>query len=140
MARSGPIVLVDDDEDDEQLLREALNELGIENSLVHFEDCEKAFEYLKATDDKPFLILSDVNMPKLNGIEFKRKIDADPLLRSKSIPFVFFSTSVNKMAIDIAYKEMTVQGYFQKANNFQELKLLINLIIDYWKVCHHPNS
>jgi response regulator RpfG family c-di-GMP phosphodiesterase len=140
VAKAGPIILVDDDSDDEELLREVLDQLGIQNKLIHFDECTQAFDYLKNTPDNPFIIISDVNLPKQSGVEFKRQIDEDPILRSKSIPFVFFSTSTEKKAIDTAYKEMTVQGFFQKTNSFHEFKTVISLIMDYWKLCKHPNS
>jgi CheY-like chemotaxis protein len=140
MARTGPIILVDDDPDDEELLREVLHHLGVKNKMIHFDDCFTAFDYLKNTTDKPFIILSDLNLPRQSGIEFKRRIDHDPVLRSKSIPFIFFSTSIEKKEVDIAYKEMTVQGFFQKTNSLQELKTVIKLIMDYWHWCRHPNA
>ena len=139
MAIDAPIILVDDDAEDKELLIEALDELGIKNKLIRFENCIIAFDYLLRTTDIPFIIICDINLPKKNGIEFKRQIDEDPLLRSKSIPFVFFSTSTDKKSVDIAYKEMTVQGFFQKPNNFQDLKRVIKLIFDYWQECKHPN-
>jgi CheY-like chemotaxis protein len=140
MAKSGPIILIDDDSDDKQFLAEALKELNIPNKVINFGDTQKALDFLKTTRESPFIILSDVNMPRLNGIEFKRKIDSDPQLRSKSIPFVFFSTVADKQAVDIAYKEMTVQGFFQKPNTFPELIKIISIIMDYWKICWEPNT
>jgi len=140
MPGTGPIILVDDDREDEELLRETFEELGIKNQLIHFDTCSKAFDYLIHTTDHPFIIISDINLPIKNGLEFKRQIDEDPLLRSKSIPFVFFSTTNDKKAVDIAYKEMTVQGFFQKPTTFQDLKRIIRLLFDYWQECKHPNQ
>ena len=140
MAKTGPIILIDDDPEDEELLREVLHTLGIQNPLIHFNVCSKAWEYLKSTPENPFLIISDINLPIQSGIEFKRQIDEDPQLRSKSIPFVFLSTSIDQHSVNIAYKEMTVQGFFQKPSSFDELKTTIKLLMDYWKLCRHPNS
>lgn len=140
MPQSAPIVIVDDDKDDQDLFHDILRELGIHNKLIFFERSARAFEYLKTTTDVPFIIISDVNLPEQSGIEFKRSIDEDPLLRQKSIPFVFLSTSIDKIAVDRAYKEMTVQGFFQKKSNYGELKSIFRMIMDYWKECRHPNS
>lgn len=140
MAQTGPIILVDDDPEDEELLREVLHNLGIQNKLINFAVCSKAFDYLKKMTDNPFLIISDINLPIQNGIEFKRQIDEDPQLRAKSIPFVFLSTSVDEKTVNVAYKEMTVQGFFQKPVSFTEFTILIKLMIDYWKLCRHPNA
>lgn len=140
MSQSGPIVIVEDDRDDQEIIQEAMREIGIANKMIFFDQCNTAFQYLKQTDDPIFMILSDVNLPAQNGVEFKRQIDTDPHLRAKSIPFVFFSTSVDKKAVDTAYKEMTVQGFFKKQESYKDLKQILRVIMDYWKVCYHPNS
>ena len=138
--KSGPIIVVEDDADDRDVFEEILKELEIPNSVIWFKACNDAFNYLNQTTEQPFIIFCDVNMPGLNGIEFKRKIDNDPHLRRKSIPFVFYSTSINQRTINEAYTQMTVQGFFQKKNSYSELKKIIKLILDYWNVCSHPNT
>ena len=80
-----------------------------------------------------------MNLPEYNGLQFKREIDNDPQLRAKSIPFVFFSTSADPQSINTAYKELTVQGYFQKPSGYEDLKMLIKVLIDYWRICKHPS-
>jgi CheY-like chemotaxis protein len=140
MSKKGPIILVDDDLDDKELFEDTLKEIGVPNELVHFTNAQKAFEYLKTTKDQPFLIFSDVNLPVVRGLDFKRNIDADPQLRKKSIPFVFYSTSVDQRSVNEAYTEMTVQGFFQKGNSLAGLKRDLKLVIDYWMFCRHPNA
>jgi len=140
MAKSGPIVIVEDDLDDQNILDEAIRESGTKNEIIFFSTGPSAFEFLKQTKSQPFLILSDINLPVQTGIEFKKRIDEDPELRQKSIPFIFFSTSVEKSAVTKAYTEMTVQGFFKKSNTYDELKSVIRLIMDYWKLCKHPNT
>jgi len=140
MSKKGPIILVDDDLDDKELFEDTLKEIGVNNRLVHFTHAEKAFEYLKTTKDQPFLIFSDVNLPVVRGLDFKRNIDADPQLRRKSIPFVFYSTSVDQRSVNEAYTKMTVQGFFQKGNSLDNLRRDLKLVIDYWMFCRHPNA
>lgn len=137
---AGPIVLVDDDVDDKTIFEEAMISLGIQNSLVWFDNTHEAYQYLKETKDQPFVIISDVNMPTQSGIEFKRQIDLDPQLRDKAIPFIFYSTAVNKETVTRAYKELTVQGFFQKKTDYHEILENIKLILGYWGSCKHPNS
>jgi CheY-like chemotaxis protein len=86
----------------------------------------------------PFLILSDINMPRLNGFELKRIVQTDVDLARKSIPFVFFSTNANKKSVDSAF-EMAVQGYFVKPGNYDSLKSTIRSIIEYWKSSYSPS-
>ena len=140
MSTLGPIVIVEDDLDDQEMIQEAMQELGIKNELVFFHRSLNAFDFLKANSQQPFLILSDVNLPVQNGIEFKRQIDEDKQLRQKSIPFVFYSTAVDKNSVDTAYQDLTVQGFFKKKNKYEELKSDLKLIVDYWTNCKHPNS
>jgi CheY-like chemotaxis protein len=79
-------------------------------------------------------------MPGINGLEFKRQIDADPVLRKKSIPFIFYSTAALQKDVNEAYTELTIQGFFIKGNDYNKTKALIRTIIDYWKNCIHPNT
>jgi len=138
--RKGPFIIIEDDQDDQEIIKDVFQELGITNEILFFDRCVNAFNFLKSEKEQPFIILCDINLPTQTGIEFKRKIDSDPELRRKSIPFVFFSTSVDKKTIDTAYKELTVQGYFKKDTQYDALKKTIKLIVDYWTVCKHPNS
>ena len=140
MSKIGPIVVVEDDLDDQEMIKEAMQDLGIKNELIFFDRSLNAFGFLKSTNQQPFLILSDVNLPIQNGIEFKQQIDEDKQLRQKSIPFIFYSTAVDKNSVDTAYKDLTVQGFFKKKNKYEELKSDLKLIVDYWANCKHPNS
>jgi CheY-like chemotaxis protein len=140
MAKAGPVIVVEDDLDDQAILDDILKELKVPNKLIWFTRSSDAFKYLKTTAEQPFIIFSDVNLPGQNGIEFKRQIDNDPELRQKSIPFIFFSTSVNKTAVTEAFTQMTVQGFFKKSDKYEEIKRIVRLVLDYWYLCKHPNS
>jgi len=140
MSKRGPIVIVEDDEDDKDIFASILKELNITNKLVWFTRSDEAFKYLKTTEEQPYIIYSDINLPRESGIEFKKRIDDDKQLRRKSIPFVFYSTSVNQDAVNEAYTKITVQGFFQKGHDFNEMKQQIQLIHNYWTTCKHPNT
>ena len=138
MAKSGPIIVVEDDEDDVIFLKDILSQLGVSNSLIWFTNSSDALAYLRSTTEKPFFILSDVNLPVQNGIEFKRQIDTDPDLRRRSIPFIFYSTSVAQTYVNEAYAQMCIQGFFQKGNDFKEIQETIQTVINYWSLSKHP--
>jgi len=138
--KSGPIIIIDDDADDRAIFESALEELTINNKRLWFTNCKDAFDHLRKTDEQPFIIFCDVNIPELAGIEFKRQLDKDPSLRKKSIPFIFYSTSVDQATVNEAYTQMTVQGFFQKKNRYDEVKKDIKLILEYWQECRHPNA
>ena len=138
MNKTGPIVLIEDDEDDKSIFADIFQNLGFKNEIVFFEDGEQALTYLIDTNNKPFLILSDMNMPKLNGLELKEKIHNNEDLRLRCIPYLFFTTSASQQAVVDAYSK-SVQGFFVKPNNMKELESTIRKIIEYWSECMSPN-
>lgn len=139
MAKAGPILIIDDDKDDCELIMIALQQLNISNAVRCFENGKHALDYLQATPDKPFLIFCDINMPVMDGLELRRQISLDPQLRNKSIPFIFLSTTANPVPIKEAY-EMSVQGFFVKGKTVEEIRQLVKEIVSYWSRCKHPNN
>ncbi len=138
MNQSGPVVVIEDDMDDQEMFLEVFKELNYKNEIVFFGDGEKALEYLISTDIEPFLILSDINMPRLNGIELREKVYNNENLKQKSIPYLFFSTSAEQKHVIDAYSK-SIQGFFIKPASFEELKLVIKKIVEYWQECVSPN-
>jgi CheY-like chemotaxis protein len=139
MAIQGPIIVVEDDDDDREILIEVFESLGIKNEVKFFSNGEEVLSYLQATTDQPFIIITDVNLPRMGGAELAGRLHEDPYLRKKSIPFIFLTTCADPGAVNKAY-EMMIQGYFQKEHNFQQVKNMIKLIMDYWSICKHPNN
>jgi CheY-like chemotaxis protein len=138
MTKSGPIVIIEDDLDDQEILGEIFKRLNYFNKIIFFNDGEEAFAYISEPDVAPFLILSDINMPRLSGLELRERIQANKDLRMKCIPFIFFTTTANKKSVLEAYYK-SVQGFFQKPNTLEELENKIKIIIEYWKECIAPN-
>ena len=140
MAKQKTIVIIEDDKDDQDILREAFGELEVKNTLLFFDDCDKAYAHLMSEREKPFLIISDINLPRINGIEFKKRIDTTDYLRRKAIPFVFFTTSDNQAIINEAFRITNLQGYFKKGQSMQEIKEDIRCIMSYWSASRHPDT
>lgn len=138
MNKKGPVLIIDDDEDDRQLLGEVFKKLGCENEIRYFPDGRKALDYLESTDEVPFLILSDINMPIMGGLQLKASIDASEMLKQRNIPFIFFTTSTTNKAITEAF-EHTDQGFFIKPTSFAALELSVKRILDYWAYCLSPS-
>jgi two-component SAPR family response regulator len=136
-ALNGPIILVDDDIDDQEIIKEVIAELDLPNKVNVFSTCLDAFSYLMDTPDNPMIIISDINLPLMNGIDFKRKVDDVERLKKKSIPFVFLTTTADRKFVEEAYLLKT-QGYFQKPTSIRELKVLIAAIFTYWRISKHP--
>ncbi|GAB4023075.1 response regulator [Spirosoma koreense] len=135
----GPIVYIDDDEDDQFLFERAVRELTFTNKIHFFGSGQQALDYLETTDEKPLLILCDFSMPRMSGLDLRRQINRSDYLRQKSIPFLFYTTAASPDQVRQAY-ETTIQGFHIKAQEFQEFKAQIHLIITYWQSCLHPNS
>jgi CheY-like chemotaxis protein len=138
MNKCGPIIIIEDDMDDQYILTEIFKELNYKNELIFFEDGVQALEYLTNTDVEPFLVLSDINMPKLNGMELREKIHNNEDLRLKSIPYLFFSTSAEQKHVIDAYSR-SIQGFFVKPVSYDKLKNTIVKIVEYWQECESPN-
>ncbi len=126
------------EEGDQVILGEIFKDLNYENELIFFGDSVMALEYLTDTDIEPFLVLSDINMPKLNGLELREKIHNNEDLRLKSIPYLFFSTSAEQKHVIDAYSR-SIQGFFVKPNNYDKLKAMLVKIVEYWQECESPN-
>jgi len=138
MNKTGPIIIIEDDLDDQYVLTDVLKELNYKNEVIFFGDSVKALEYLTHTDIEPFLVLSDINMPKLNGIELREKVHNNEDLRLKSIPYLFFSTSAEQRHVIDAYSR-SIQGFFIKPTSYEKLKNTMRKIVEYWQECESPN-
>ena len=139
MNRNGPIIIMEDDYDDQNMLKDAFKSLKYPNVLYFFPDGNKALEFLNNSDIIPFLILSDINLPKLDGFALRDRIKMDAKLQLRCIPYLFFSTALNQDAVIKAYS-LSIQGFFQKQNSIKELENTISVIMEYWKRCAAPNN
>jgi CheY-like chemotaxis protein len=139
MNRNGPVIVIEDDDDDKEMLEEVFQKLGYTNKLLFFLNGQDALDFLNATAEIPFLILSDINMPKLDGFALRSKIKMDAKLQLKCIPYLFFSTASSQKAVIDAYS-LSVQGFFIKQNKMEELEKTISVIMEYWKRCASPNN
>ena len=136
---SGPVVVIEDDMDDQEILTDVFKKLDYGNEVIFFSDGQTALEYLNKTEVVPFLILSDINLPKLSGFELRDKIRIDEKLDIKCIPYLFFTTASNQKTVVEAYGK-SVQGFFIKPNKIAELENTIRIIMDYWKCCVSPKA
>ena len=135
----GKIILVDDDSYERELLESALQKRGWDARVEYFDNAGDALDHLKRNGDEIFLIISDMNMPKMNGMDFKKAIDCDLKLREKSIPFIFATSTSVRSEITQAF-DYRVQGYFRKPNTTEEQADMLDIIIKYWIVSSHPNK
>lgn len=138
MNKGGPIIIIEDDIDDQEALIDVFKELQFKNEVIYFGDGEDALSYLIKTTIEPFLILSDINMPKLDGLALREQIHHNEDLRLKCIPYLFFTTSSNQQHVITAYSK-SVQGFFVKPKTYVRLVSTIRKILEYWKECESPD-
>jgi CheY-like chemotaxis protein len=138
MHKKGPIIIIEDDMDDQMVLGEVFRELGYENKLMFFGDGQKALDYLDSTDEKPFLLISDINLPRLDGFALRDKLHNNEALRLKCIPYLFFTTAASHNAVMEAYSK-SIQGFFVKPDSYDKLQQTVKKIVDYWQECQAPN-
>lgn len=137
--KNGPVIIIEDDEDDQDFLIEVFEKLNYQNEILFFTDGEAAYEHIVNSREKPFLILSDINMPKLNGFALRDKLKTDAKLSNKCIPYLFFSTAVDQKSVIDSYSK-SVQGFFVKQTSISELERTISVIMEYWRRCAAPND
>jgi len=129
MSDSKPILLVEDDYVDTMAVKRVLKELNTANDLVCALNGEDALTYLRGKDSKlPCLILLDLNMPKMNGLEFLGAVKADEML--KSIPVVVLTTSNDEQDMTRSFK-LGAAAYIVKAFGYRDFRERIRIIQTY---------
>ncbi len=137
MRNSKPILLVEDDCVDAMTVRRAFEELKVTNPLVSSMNGEEALKCLRSEgNEKPCIILLDLNMPKMNGIEFLKVVKADDVL--KKIPVVVLTTSNEEQDVVESFK-FGVAGYMIKAADYKKFVEAIRIIDLYWTLSELPN-
>jgi len=138
MRNAKPVLLVEDDAIDAMTVRRAFRDLKLANPLAHATNGEAALAYLANDDDpKPCVILLDLNMPRMNGVEFMRVAKADPVLRK--IPVIVFTTSRDDRDIVESY-QLSVAGYIVKPVDYRKFVEAIRMIDLYWTINELPEG
>ena len=133
-----PILLVEDGRVDTMITQRAFKELKIPNQLLATGNGEEALEYLKNENtEKPCLVLLDLNMPRMNGIEFLEIIKQDDNL--KKIPVIILTTS-NEKKDKIESFRLSVAGYMVKPIEYQQFVEMIKTIDVYWTTSELPED
>jgi len=130
-------LLVEDDREDAMTVGLALKDLKVTNGLIHTVNGEEALEYLRSKDSKmPCIILLDLNMPKMNGIEFLKIAKADEGL--KKIPVVVLTTSKDEQDVIESFK-LSVAGYIVKPADYKKFVEAVRALELYWTLSELPN-
>jgi CheY-like chemotaxis protein len=131
-----PILLVEDDRVDIMTIIRALKEIRVDNPLVSKENGEDALAHLQnPANERPCIILLDLNMPIMNGIEFLQKIKQDNSL--KRIPVVVLTTSEEQQDKVNSFN-LGVAGYMAKPVDYQQFVAMMRSIDLYWTISEMP--
>lgn len=137
------ILMVEDNPDDEELVLRALKKNNILNPVVITRDGRQALDYLFAqgdhqgrdTDDKPVLVLLDLKLPKVNGLEVLRQIRSHELTRR--LPVVILTSSREEQDVANGY-DLGVNSYICKPVDFSEFSEAIRQLGMYWLLLNEP--
>lgn len=137
------ILLVEDNVNDAELTIRALRKKNLTNQLVHLRDGAEALEYIFATGQyagrdvlkSPKVILLDLKMPKVNGIEVLTKVRADE--RTSKIPVVILTSSKEDPDIKECYR-LGVNSYIVKPVDFDNFTQAVSELGFYWLILNHP--
>lgn len=132
MKKHRDILIIEDDEDDRDILKEIFRDLGYRNNLIFFHDGMEALEYLRRPEIEPFIIISDINMPKLGGFELRKLILDEEIFMDKDIPYIFISNAQDEYSIKQA-NSLGIQDYIHKGSDYNKYKEKIKNLVDYWK-------
>ena len=133
--QSKKILLVDDNADDFMLTTRAFRKLNLLEELITASDGVEALKYLfgdkrsvmvRKLEALPALVLLDINMPRINGLDVLREIRADE--KTKTVPVVIFTSSGEERDI-IASRKLGANNYIQKPVNFSDLIEVIRQLL-----------
>jgi two-component system response regulator len=139
----GPILLVEDNPDDQKLTVRALKKNNITNDIVITEDGVQALDYLFGTGQfaepdsrqRPSLVLLDLKLPKIDGLEVLRRLRSDE--RTKMVPVVILTSSKEEQDLIKGY-ELGANSYVQKPVNFLEFVEAAGRLGVYWLMLNEP--
>ena len=132
MNKKGSIVVIDDDVDDHEILQEIFTELNLPNEIKYFGVVQSALDYLSLHQTEPFIIISDLHLQEIDGLQLLEKIKNNEEISRKCIPLIFVTTGTTKENLTKVYRSST-QGIFYKPPQYDKWKSLLKDIYDYWQ-------
>jgi CheY-like chemotaxis protein len=133
------IWIVDDDDEDHDLVREIFKELNQGNPLQFFNSGDSLLNSLKKVEVAPFIIICDVNLPRMDGFELREQLLKTPNNKFHSVPFIFWSSQASEGQIRKAYK-LRGHGFFIKEPKYEEWKASLIRIVQYWQKSRTPSK
>ena len=137
------ILVVEDNSSDEALLLRALKKAGITNPVTSVKDGFEALQYLfgsgryeyRDVADLPAVVLIDLNLPRLDGLEVLRRMRAD--YRTKLIPVTIFTSSIDEQDLINGYS-LGANSYVRKPTDFAKFAKIVEALVNYWIALNEP--
>ncbi len=125
------ILLIEDDMIEVMKFQRTISSLQLNHKIIEANNGEDALKILERKDELPDIILLDLNMPKINGIEFLNILKADEVL--KYIPTIILTTSQNQKDLLECYK-IGIAGYVLKPLKYEEYVSKMDKLLAYWSI------
>lgn len=125
------ILLIEDDAIEVMKLNRAISSLNLSHNIIEAHNGEDALLLLEQKENLPDIILLDLNMPKINGIEFLTILKNNDIL--KYVPTIILTTSSNQKDLLECYK-IGIAGYVLKPLKYDEYVLKIDNLLKYWSM------
>ena len=128
--RARSVVIVEDSDEDFEMIKVLLSDLGFQGSLIRFDDGMAAVEYFRSMPtDRCQLLLLDLNLPEMDGRDVLSQLKGD--VSTKSIPVVVFSTSNNPKDVESCY-QAGANAFVNKPVDLMKLKALMSSLLSFW--------
>jgi len=143
MITNNVILLVEDNGDDEELTKLAFEQCNIANRLIVVRDGAEALDFAFATgswagrtsEDDPCMVLLDLKLPKIGGLEVLRRLREDP--RTRILPVVILTSSVEEQDVIRGY-DLGANSYIRKPVDFEQFTEAVKILGLYWLVLNQP--
>jgi CheY-like chemotaxis protein len=140
---TGPILVLEDNEDDAALLKRALQKNGITSPVIVLNDGNEGVAYLSGKGEYgdrdlfpvPNVLIIDLKMPKMGGLDFLRWLKGHPEFRV--IPTIVLSSSMQDRDVLTAY-QLGANSYHVKPSSFEDFQALVKTVYSYWQCCVIP--
>lgn len=125
------ILFIEDDKIETMKLQRTVSKLQTQHNIIEAKNGEEALDFLKSDSDLPDIILLDLNMPRMSGIEFLEILKADDVM--KYLPTIVLTTSENRVDLLECYK-IGIAGYILKPLKYEDYESKIRAVFKYWEV------
>ena len=131
MNKRGPIVIIEENEEDRKLFAEIFSDLKLTNKMFCFNSCNEAYQYLISNKMKPFLLFSNIVLFQGGGGEQSTYNKHKSICFELDCPCLFFTTLFNQCFIIDTYS-IPAHSYFVKPYSFEKFKQVVDFIVQYW--------